>query len=182
MNRSLSPFWALDWWSAWWDAWGSTPFGAPLSDAAEARALAKIHATAFARPWAAHEFERMLCERSTEAHALRRASAVQGSGIRSGIQGFVLSRRAADEAELLTIVLAPAVRGGGHSHRLLGEHLTALNFSGVKTVHLEVDEGNGPALKLYARHGFTKIGERTGYYPRPDGSRATALTMRARLP
>ncbi len=45
-----------------------------------------------------------------------------------------------------------------------------------------LDEGNDPALRLYARHGFAKIGERTGYYPRPDGSRATALTMRANLP
>lgn len=172
MNRTISPFWALDWWSTWWDAWGSTPFVAPLNDAAEAKTLAKLHATAFARPWEAHEFERMLCERSTEGHALRRANA---------LQGFVLSRRALDEAELLTIVLAPTLRGGGYSHRLLGEHLTALSFSGIKTVHLEVDEGNGPALKLYARHGFAKVGERTGYYPRPDGSRATALTMRAKL-
>ena len=27
-----------------------------------------------------------------------------------------------------------------------------------------------PALKLYARHGFRRVGERTGYYTRPDGS------------
>ena len=173
MIRSISPFWALDYWTAWWDAWGSTPFVAPLRDAAQSRALSKLHATAFARPWAAHEFERLLCERSTEAHALQRGDS---------IHGFVLSRRAADEAELLTIVLSPTIRGGGHSHRLLGEHLTALNFAGTRTVHLEVDEGNDPALKLYARHGFTKVGERTGYYARPDGSRATALTMRATLP
>ncbi len=173
MNRSLSPFWALDWWTAWWDAWGSTPFVVPLRDSGQARALARIHATSFARPWDAHEFERILCERSTEAHALQRANA---------LQGFVLSRRAADEAELLTIVLTPTMRGGGHSHRLLGEHLTALSFAGIRSVFLEVDEGNDPALRLYARHGFAKIGERTGYYPRPDGSRATALTMRANLP
>lgn len=172
MNRSISPFWALDWWSAWWDAWSSTPYVAPLRDASQARALSKLHATSFARPWEAHEFERMLCERSTEAHALQRGQTVQG---------FVLSRRVADEAELLTIVLAPAIRGDGHGRRLLGEHLTALSFAGIRTVHLEVDEGNDAAFRLYARHGFTKVGERTGYYPRPDGSRATALTMRATL-
>ncbi len=172
MNRPLSPFWALDWWSAWWDAWGATPYVAPLRDADQASALEALHATAFARPWAAHEFERMLCERSTEAHALRRGGSVIG---------FVLSRKAADEAEILTIVLAPSARGGGHSHRLLREHLTALSFSGVRTVHLEVDEGNAPALKLYGRHGFVRVGERKGYYPLPDGSRATALTMSAAL-
>lgn len=172
MNRPLSPFWALDWWSAWWDAWGATPYVAPLRDAGQAPALEALHATAFARPWAAHEFERMLCERSTEAHALRRGGSVIG---------FVLSRKAVDEAEILTIVLAPSVRGGGHSHRLLREHMTALAFSGIRTVHLEVDEGNAPALKLYTRAGFVKIGERKGYYPLPNGSRATALTMSAAL-
>ena len=35
------------------------------------------------------------------------------SGANGAIQGFVLSRRAADEAEILTVVLAPGVRGGG---------------------------------------------------------------------
>lgn len=172
MTRVISPFWALDWWSAVWDAWGTTPYVAPLRDSSQARTLASLHATAFARPWDAHEFERLLCERSTEAHGLWRGG---------GVHGFALSRKAADEAELLTLVLAPSFRGGGLSHRLLREHLAALSFSGIRTIHLEVDEGNAPALKLYAGHGFEKVGERTGYYARPDGSRATALTMRASL-
>ncbi|GJE25618.1 GNAT family N-acetyltransferase [Methylobacterium organophilum] len=172
MTRPLSPFWALEYWTALWDSWGSTPYVAPLRDSAQAGAMARIHATAFARPWDPHEFERMLCERSTEAHGLWRAGT---------LLGFALSRKAADEAEILTIVLSPALRGGGHSRRLLREHLTALTFAGIRTVHLEVDEGNAPALRLYARHGFAKVGERTGYYARPDGSRATALTMSASL-
>jgi ribosomal-protein-alanine N-acetyltransferase len=114
----------------------------------------------------------MLCERSTQAHALWRTGT---------LQGFVLSRRAADEAEILTVVLSPTLRGGGHSRRLLRDHLSSLAHSGVARVHLEVDEGNVPALKLYARHGFRKVGERTGYYLKADGSRATALTMSADL-
>lgn len=172
MMRPAQSFWPLDWWLAWWEAWGPAPYVAPLRDSGEARTLARLHATAFARPWATHEFERLLCERSTEAHGLWRQGA---------LQGFVLSRKVADEAEILTMVLAPAARGAGLSHRLLREHLTQLAYAGVRTVHLEVDEGNAPALKLYARHGFTRVGERTGYYARPDGSRATALTLRATL-
>ncbi|MCJ2096215.1 GNAT family N-acetyltransferase [Methylobacterium sp. J-072] len=171
MTRPL-PFWPLDWWAAWWDALTPEPYVAPLADAGQAPALARLHATAFARPWEAHEFERLLCERSTQAHALWRAGT---------LQGFVLSRRAADEAEILTIVLSPTLRGGGHSRRLLREHLSSLAHSKIARVHLEVDEGNAPALKLYARHGFRKVGERTGYYLKADGSRATALTMSADL-
>ncbi|MEE7492540.1 GNAT family N-acetyltransferase [Methylobacterium oryzae CBMB20] len=171
MTRPL-PFWPFDWWFAWWDALTPEPYVAPLRDAAQAPALARLHATAFARPWDAHEFERMLCERSTHAHALWRAGV---------LQGFVLSRRAADEAEILTVVLSPALRGGGHSRKLLREHLASLALDGVARVHLEVDEGNAPALRLYARHGFKQVGSRTGYYLKADGSRATALTMSADL-
>ncbi|QEE38039.1 MULTISPECIES: GNAT family N-acetyltransferase [unclassified Methylobacterium] len=171
MTRPI-PFWPLDWWAAWWDALTPQPYVTPLADAAQSPTLARLHATAFARPWEAHEFERMLCERSTQAHALWRTGT---------LQGFVLSRRAADEAEILTVVLSPTLRGGGHSRRLLRDHLSSLAHSGVARVHLEVDEGNVPALKLYARHGFRKVGERTGYYLKADGSRATALTMSADL-
>ncbi|MDP4025926.1 GNAT family N-acetyltransferase [Methylobacterium sp. NEAU 140] len=172
MTRPAFPFWPLDWWTAWWDAFTPPPHVLPLTDAGQAPALARLHATAFARPWDAHEFERMLCERATLAHGLWRAGV---------LQGFVLSRLAADEAEILTVVLAPALRGGGHSRMLLREHLSRLARAGIARVHLEVDEGNAPALKLYARHGFRKIGERTGYYLKADGSRATALTMSADL-
>ncbi|GJE12515.1 GNAT family N-acetyltransferase [Methylobacterium longum] len=167
-----APFWPFDWWFAWWDALTPEPYVAPLTDASQAPALARLHATAFARPWDAHEFERMLCERSTQAHGLWRAGT---------LQGFVLSRRAADEAEILTVVLSPALRGGGHSRKLLREHLSSLARAGITRVHLEVDEGNAPALKLYARHGFRQVGARTGYYLKADGSRATALTMSADL-
>ncbi len=97
------------------------------------------------------------------------------------MQGFVLSRRAADEAEILTVVVAPPLRGGGHSRSLLREHLNGLALTGTTRVHLEVDEGNEPALKLYRRMGFKQVGARTGYYAKADGSRATALTMSAEL-
>ncbi len=168
MSRPAFPFWPMEWWMAWWDALTPPPSYAPLTDAAQSPALARLHATAFARPWDTHEFERILCERSAFAHGLWRGGT---------LQGFVLSRRAADEAEILTVVIAPAMRGGGHSRGLLRRHLDGLAQSGVRRVHLEVDEGNAPALKLYNRLGFTQVGTRTGYYGKADGSRATALTM-----
>jgi len=44
-------------------------------------------------------------------------------------------------------------------------------------VHLEVEEGNAPALALYRRLHFETTGRREGYYRRPDGTRVAALTM-----
>ena len=44
-----------------------------------------------------------------------------------------------------------------------------------------MDADNVAALALYQRFGFVKVGERAGYYRRPDGKPATALVMRRDL-
>lgn len=151
-----------------WFSAPAAPSIAPL-ETAHSRRLAEIHAGAFARPWSALDFERLLVERSVIGDGL-----FLGAGV---AQGFSLSRIAADEAEILTIAIAPAARGKGHSRPLLERHLDALARRGVARLHLEVDEGNAPALALYRRFGFTQSGRREGYYLKTDGSRATALTM-----
>ncbi|MCG6121663.1 MAG: GNAT family N-acetyltransferase [Microvirga sp.] len=157
--------------ASWFSA-PAAPSVAPL-DTAHSRRLAEIHASAFARPWSALDFERLLVERS-----------IIGDGMFFGAreaQGFCMSRVVVDEAEILTIAIASTARGKGHSRLLLERHLDALVRRGAARVHLEVDEGNGPALALYRRFGFAEIGRREGYYLKADGSRATALTMSAEL-
>ncbi len=144
------------------------PHVTALLSSERAADLAALHATGFARPWEADEFERMLCERGHLAHALMRGTT---------LVGFVLSRRVLDEAEILTVVLGPSCRGAGLSRQLLSTHLRALADAGVRRVHLEVDDANGPALALYRRLGFVETGRRAGYYARPDGTRTGALTM-----
>jgi [ribosomal protein S18]-alanine N-acetyltransferase len=136
--------------------------------------LAEIHAEAFTRPWDAVEFERSLAEKSIHADGLFLGRSGEPAG-------FIISRRAADEAEILSVALAPKARGRGHSGPLLDRHLQNLAQAGVRSVFLEVEEGNAPALALYRRRGFREVGRRPGYYARPDGSRASALTMSRRL-
>ena len=48
-------------------------------------------------------------------------------------------------------------------------------------MHLEVEEGNAPALAVYRRLGFGEIGRRAGYYLKADQTRAAALTMKLAL-
>ncbi|MFL5220164.1 MAG: GNAT family N-acetyltransferase, partial [Microvirga sp.] len=95
--------------------------------------------------------------------------------------GFILSRKAADEAEILSVAIAAGWRGRGHSGPLLDRHLQSIAQAGVRSVFLEVEEGNRPALALYRRRGFREVGHRQGYYARPDGTRAAAITMSRRL-
>lgn len=96
-------------------------------------------------------------------------------------EGFILSRKAADEAEILCIVVSPARRRTGLGRALLAAHLARLAAIGAAAVFLEVEEDNQPAQRLYRHFGFAEIGRRKGYYPKPDGSRATAIVMRLDL-
>ncbi len=132
--------------------------------------LAAIHASAFSQPWNTLDFERLLGERGVIADGLFLGRTTRPAG-------FALSRIVLDEAEILTIALAPEARGRGHAGALLSRHLDALSRRGVRQVHLEVDEGNVPAIALYRRHRFRETGRRTGYYRKTDGARASALTM-----
>jgi [ribosomal protein S18]-alanine N-acetyltransferase len=136
--------------------------------------LAAIHASAFARPWDPLEFERLLGERNVIGDGLF-------TGRRTRPDGFALSRIVLDEAEILTIAIAPEARGRGHARPLLSRHLDGLSRRGAARVHLEVEEGNAPALALYRRLGFKETGRRTGYYLKPDGARIAALTMAVEL-
>ena len=147
----------------------SAPRIEPVGTEAASR-LAAIHASAFARPWSTLEFERLLGERGVIADGLF-------LGRETRPAGFALSRIVLDEAEILTIAVAPEARGHGHARPLLSRHLDELSRRGVRRVHLEVEEGNGPAIALYRRHGFGETGRRDGYYLKADGARVSALTM-----
>ncbi len=139
-----------------------------------AERLAALHASAFARPWGTFELERLLADRAVLADGLFLGRSDMPSG-------FVLSRMVLDEAEILTVAVAPEARGQGHSRPLLAHHLDELARHGVRVVHLEVEEENAPALALYRRLGFAQVGRREGYYAKPDGARVAALTMSVAL-
>jgi [ribosomal protein S18]-alanine N-acetyltransferase len=143
-------------------------------DTQSAARLAAIHAGGFARPWSTLEFERLLAEQNVTGDGLFVGQAISPAG-------FVLSRSVIDEAEILTVAIAPEWRRRGYSRPLLAAHLDGLARAGIGHVHLEVEEGNSPALALYRRLGFREIGRRAGYYRRADDSRAAALTMRLDL-
>lgn len=139
-----------------------------------AEECAAIHASGFAHPWPAGDFVSLLASASTIGSA-----ALDPANGR--LRGFAVSRLAADEAEILTIAVDRALRGHGVGADLLREHLSRALFSGAHAIFLEVDEANAAALALYARNGFTKVGQRKGYYRRPDGDPATAIVMRRDL-
>src|SRR5262249_33678939 len=115
--------------------------------AEDAPTLAKLHAGAFHRGWSEDEFERLLAS----ATNLGEGAAFSESG---KLQGFVLSRLAKVEAEILSIVINPATRRQGVGRALFLKHLDRLRNLGVRELFLEVEETNRAAIAFYDGFGF----------------------------
>lgn len=134
-------------------------------------ALAALHAACFTtpRPWTEAEFA-----------ALAGDPAITVT-LAPGGAGFAVTRQIGDEAELLTICVAPAHRRTGAGRHLLADTLEGLRRNGATNLFLEVAADNTAARALYASEGFTEAGRRKGYYRRPDGARTDALVLRRAL-
>jgi ribosomal-protein-alanine N-acetyltransferase len=89
--------------------------------------------------------------------------------------GMLLGRVAADEAEVLTLAVAPPVRRHGLATALLRAARVHVGGCGGNALFLEVATGNLAALSLYRREGFVEVGRRRRYYA--DASDALVLRM-----
>lgn len=145
------------------------------ADSRDAPVFARLHAAAFARGWSEQEFERLLIERNALAHRVR---------LGKKVIGFIVSRCAGGEAEILSIAVMAVQQGRGYAGRLLLLHLGQLAALRVQAVFLEVEENNQAARRLYERAGFHEVGRREGYYRNvadQNGPRAAAIVMRRDL-
>ncbi|MCS6944259.1 MAG: ribosomal protein S18-alanine N-acetyltransferase [Sutterellaceae bacterium] len=87
---------------------------------------------------------------------------------------------ALDEAHLLNLSVARLYQRRGYGWRMLDWMARCARDEGARTMLLEVRPSNAPALGLYARYGFQRIGVRRGYYP-AHGGREDAIVMRISL-
>src|SRR5271165_2700369 len=81
-----------------------------------AQACARLHSQGFAHPWSPEEIAALIASSST-------VGAAALDPVSGRLRGFVLSRLAADEAEILTIAVDPPARGKGVGRALLAENL-----------------------------------------------------------
>lgn len=91
--------------------------------------------------------------------------------------GFAFWRSLGEEAEILSIGVAPKLQRCGAARALLDEIIRMARDEGVRKLFLEVDVSNVAASSLYASAGFERIGRRKRYY-RNGGD---ALVMRLNL-
>ena len=91
------------------------------------------------------------------------------------VTGFVLSRGAAGDEELLLIAVHPEHRGKGIGRTLMERFIAAASARGMDRLFLEMRDGN-PADKLYRAVGFTPVGRRRQYYRAARNGPLDAIT------
>jgi ribosomal-protein-alanine N-acetyltransferase len=142
----------------------------------DAPALVALHRRVAAETadasWDAAALTRLLDMPGTSAH-LGRAP--------DGIDGFVVARTAADEAEILMIVVATDRRRRGLGRLLMAAAGATAARAGARRLFLEVAADNTPARVFYAALGLKPVGCRRGYYERGP-ERIDALILSGPVP
>jgi ribosomal protein S18 acetylase RimI-like enzyme len=126
-----------------------------VAQGADIPTLAKLHALCFAEAWDEKAIGDLL--QGAGCAALLALSA-------EGPVGMMIYRAVADEAEILTLGVDPALqrRGAG------GALVEALKSLGIAKLFLEVASRNEDAIKLYSKAGFVQKGLRKAYYASGD--------------
>lgn len=94
--------------------------------------------------------------------------------------GFALARMIAGECELMMLGVIPDARLRGIGRDLLDHVIAKAKASGAGSIFLEVRSQN-PAIELYTRSGFEKVGSRPRYYRGNSGEVFDAETHRRLL-
>ncbi len=116
--------------------------------------LADLHAQCFPhKPWTATDFA-----------DLKKS----GCDIIASQNGFIVYRVVSDEAEIITIGVAPNARRGGIAAAMLAIAENDASKRGAKKIFLEVAESNNAARALYETSGYHTVGTRPKYYDGVD--------------
>jgi len=144
--------------------------------APDASALAALHTQAFTlpAPWSAQDF---LGFQDDPACIWEWNYAPDRQ-----LAGFALFRHIADEAELLTLAVAPHMRRKGIGRAVLDAGVHRLRGR-AKSCFLEVACTNMAARAMYEQAGFVQVGLRKGYYrPNDCAAPVDALVLRLDVP
>ena len=139
----------------------------PLAPAM-ANAISHLHAACFPRPWSEGDFQAFLDDEDVFGSVITHDHA---------LVGCILLRQTAEEAEILTLAVAPDHRRCGIAYTLMeSSHRNAFQ-RGVRRISLEVACDNRGAYTLYKRLAYEQVGLRPAYYRRENGTTEDARVM-----
>ena len=142
--------------------------------AAPPAALAALHHKCFEDGWSADAFVSILATPGVFGTAVADDDGDQ-------LAGFILCRGAADEAELLSLAVAPSFRRRGLGREMLARAMATARERGAARLHLEVAADNAAATALYESAGFSESGRRKAYYRRTRGMAVDAVCYAAAI-
>ncbi len=134
------------------------------------RQVADIEAECFTSPWSYEAFFRELSNPNARTWV---AVSEDGTAV-----GFLNAYFVLDEASLNNIAVSAAWRRQGIGRALIETAIGYCRQNGMVSFILEVRKSNLPAITLYEKLGFRKVGERRNFYTLPDED---ALLMTKKL-
>ena len=109
------------------------------------------------------------------ADYMRKCGALFLVAERSGkICGYLLSCLPGPSAELVSVAVAPEIRGKGAASALLESLLRRLRRRGAARLHLVVRVNNRAAHAFYEKYGFRRLRTVPGYYE--DGGDGVSMS------
>ena len=128
--------------------------------------IAELEEQCFSLPWTEAQ---LISQLPDERHEF--IAALDENGRVAGYVGmmFVL-----DEGYISNVAVDSSLRRRGIGDALIAEMNSRAQKRGLAFVTLEVRESNAPAIALYAKHGYVRVGERKNYY---DFPRENAILM-----
>ena len=126
--------------------------------------IAEIEQASFSDPWTLEAFLPVL--RFPVLHGILAEEGGQ-------VLGYACTQVVCEEMELQNIAVAPWARGKGVGTALLAAAEENAKSRGAQYGFLEARVSNFPALSLYEKFGYQKIGVRKNYYP--DGEAAVVM-------
>ncbi len=91
------------------------------------------------------------------------------------LAGYIGSQSVGEEADMMNVAVHPDFRKNGIGRMLIMQLIETLKTKGIHCLTLEVRASNVPAIDLYEKLDFKRIGCRPNYYRHP---REDALIMR----
>lgn len=136
------------------------------ADAAHIPQIEHLERQCFSLPWSAEQLKSQLKDNQHEFIA---ALAPDGT-----VLGYVGMMYVLDEGYISNVAVSPEYRRQGIADALIERLCIICRGLELSFVTLEVRAGNMPAIALYEKHGFHRVGLRRNYYERP---REDALIM-----
>ncbi len=134
-------------------------------------AVLAVELRAYAHPWSRGNF----------IDALNSGHQAQLLMADDVLLGYFVAMKGVDEVHLLNITIAPEHQGQGWAWVCLDALALWARRQGAQWLWLEVRVSNVRAMKVYAAHGYKRVGQRKDYYPAAGGQREDAIVMSLKL-